>query len=65
MDREYKIEDALNTLCYALDEGRIGGLDDGYNCKGINCRMCLFSCLDAFKEFLKKYRYDKGYGNGE
>lgn len=69
IDREDKIKNALDTLCRELNRGRIFGLHDDYNCKGINCETCLFNyylfnSLDNFKEFLHKYRNDKSHGNG-
>ena len=65
MDREDKINDALNTLCDALYDGLGNGLGiDEYTCDLVNCQTCLFNDHETFSEFMTKYRHDKNYGNG-
>lgn len=65
MDKEDKINMALNTICDALYDGFLDRLEiDEYNCDLFDCKTCLFNDLDTFREFLKKYRHDKSYGNG-
>lgn len=62
MDKEDKINMALNTICDALYDGR-GNIDE-YNCNLVDCQTFLFNHLYTFREFMKKYRHDKNYGNG-
>ena len=65
MDKEDKINMALNTICDALYDGLGNGLGiDEYTCDLVDCQTCLFNHLYTFREFMKKYRHDKNYGNG-